>query len=214
MDNLHQNLSERSVIYRKWNEMDSHNLIHWLVLILIVVTSWSLLLQGISLWEESVTEPGVYIHISRFSAVMTLYPQTKSVKVGETFNVNIVLDTANQPIDGVDIYGLHFDPNIIKVIDDVPSQSGVQIHPGDNMSVNVANTVNNKTGTIKFGQVSLGGTTFTGKGVLATIHFQGLKSGTTFLKFDFKKGDTRDTNAAHNGKDQLSHVIDAVYTVE
>ncbi len=113
----------------------------------------------------------------------------------------------------MDIYGLHYDPSILKVIDDVSEKKGVQILPGQIIPNSAVNIVDETTGTIKLGQLSEGGSSFTGKGVLATIHFKALSAGTSYLKFDFNRGSTVDTNAAHRGKDKLSSVVDAIYTV-
>ena len=81
------------------------------------------------------------------------------------------------------------------------------------MSSTAINIVEEGSGTIKFGKLSAGGATFIGTGVLATIHFKAISSGSSYLKFDFKRGVTTDTNAAHKGKDQLARVVDAIYTV-
>lgn len=163
------------------------------------------LLGSVSLWTEISSKRGVTLYLD---------PQTGIITSGEQFKVDIILDTANGPIDGVDVYALHYDPSIIEVIDDMPNQQGIQILPGTIIPANAANIVEESTGMIKFSQITFGGTTFMGKGVLATIHFRAIKAGTAYLKFDFSKGSTIDTNAAYGGKDQLARVIDATYIIK
>lgn len=172
---------------------------HWLFLAAVV------LIGGVSLWTEI---------RNREAATLYLNPQTKTVALGEQFKVDIILDTANGPIDGVDVYALHYDPSILEVVDDIPDQQGTQIQPGTIIPANAANIVEESTGMIKFSQITFGGTNFTGKGILATIHFKAVRAGTAYLKFDFSKGSTTDTNAAYGGKDQLARVIDAIYIIK
>ena len=198
--------------YKSWHEHEHHRHFHWLIFIAIALICTVLLWTQIKVWLYTGQEE-VVISLSKAQAMLSLSPQYKVLKVGETFSVDIILDTANGKIDAVDIYSLHYDPTILKVVDDVANQSGIQIKPGPIMNSTAVNTVEEASGTIKFGRLSAGGTTFTGIGVLATINFQTLASGSSYLKFDFNKTSTTDTNAAHRGKDQLVRVVDAIYMV-
>lgn len=200
--------------YQKWhNDYNRHAFVHWAILAIIVVCAWALLYRQIIDWVITLNEPGVSLQLAKPSAALVLDPQIKSVTVGEDLAINIILDTASSNVDGVDIYSLHYDPTILRVVDDVPSQAGVQIKPGIIMALNAANSVDAKIGAIKFGQVSAGGSSYHGRGVLATIHFKAISSGTAYLKFDFSRGSTVDSNAAFRGKDQLGKVVDGIYTV-
>lgn len=198
--------------YKRWHDNDHHAYIHWIVLILVLALVWVAVSFRIQDWV-SLSDQGVSVHLAKRRATITLNPQTRDVKVGDTFSVDIVLDTAAEPVDGVDIYSLHYDPTLLQVIDDNSSISGVQIMPGKIMELNAANLVSPSTGTIKFSQLSQGGTNFIGKGNLATIHFKALGTGTAYLKFDFTERSTVDTNAAFKGRDQLGKVVDGIYTI-
>lgn len=212
MKNLHERLSRNNPWYKNWHSRDSHAVIHWLLFILVIALAWFVISEQIYKLANQADEPEVTIVLSN-QAVISLSPQTATVKKGNSFDTNIILNTGNSPVDGVDIYALHYDPSILKVIDDMPDQKGTQIKPGIIIPYNAANKVDETTGTIIFGQASAGGGSFTGKGILATIHFQAIGEGTSYLKFDFNRGKTTDTNAAHGGKDRLVNVIDAIYTV-
>lgn len=213
MENLHNKILESNNWYRSWHEKDSHAIVHWLLLILVAVFAWSSINGQIYLWLNQIDQQEVMVNVPNTKATLSLTPQTNSVKLGDTFSVDIILDTKAGAIDGVDIYGLHYDPTILKVIDDLPNQRGVQILPGKIIPNSAVNIVEESTGTIKLGQLSAGGENFTGRGVLATIHFKAVGLGSSYLKFDFNRGSTIDTNVAHRGKDKLSSVVDAIYTV-
>ncbi|HEX5430314.1 MAG TPA: cohesin domain-containing protein [Patescibacteria group bacterium] len=191
----------------------TRTLIYWGIFIVIAVVVWALLNNQIVAFITGTNGLPTTVRVTSSSAVLALDPQTTTVKVGDKFAANIVLDTASTDVDGVDVYSLHYDPTILRVDDDVPSKPGVQIMPGEIMDINAANIVDDKSGTIKFSQVSAGGTSFHGRGTLATIHFTALAAGPAFLTFDFSQGGTTDSNAAYRGRDQLSRVVDAIYTV-
>jgi len=201
-----------SKTYATWHEHPHHKKVHWGATILVAVAVGLLLLNGIQKWHDTLYGI-VMIQFSPRSAVLTLDPKEKSVKVGDSFTVDIMLDTDNKPVDGVDVYALHYDPTILNVVDSVASRPGIQIIPGTIMDVNAINSVDQATGTIKFSQASNVGSEFNGKGVLASIHFKAVGKGNTYLKFDFSLGNTKDTNVAHSGRDQLANVVDALYTV-
>ncbi|OGE80604.1 MAG: hypothetical protein A2660_00775 [Candidatus Doudnabacteria bacterium RIFCSPHIGHO2_01_FULL_45_18] len=199
--------------YNKWHDSRHHVLTHWLILAVIVVFAWALLYNKINDWISIFSEPEIQVRISQGQANLSLDPQQATVTVGDIFSVDVVLDTGDKPVDGVDIYSMHYDPSILQVLDDNPAKAGKQILSGKILEINAANIVEEKTGSIKFAQVSDFGTNFTGRGILATIHFKALNPGTAYLKFDFTKGSTIDSNAAYRGKDQLSRVVDAIFTV-
>lgn len=199
--------------YDRWHDNDHHHHIHWVVFVLVLALVGVAIFSRIIDWT-SLNDPGINVQLSKPTAQITLNPQTREVKEGDRFSVDILLDTAGLPIDGVDIYSLHYDPTLLRVLDDQPNTSGVQILPGTIMELNAANNVSPSTGTIKFSQLSQGGTHFVGKGILATIHFQALTAGTAYLKFDFVERSTTDTNAAFKGKDQLSSVVDGIYVIQ
>jgi hypothetical protein len=186
----------------------------WGVLLIVVISVWSMLYGRIGDWISSLDGPEINVKLAKSNAQLSLDPQTKVISVGDTFEVNIILDTGNSHVDGVDLYALHYDPSLLRVIDDVPGRSGTQITPGDILTENAANIVETNSGNIKFSQVAKGGTSFVGKGVLATVHFRALNPGTAYLNFDFLKGSTVDSNAAYKGKDQLDKVVDGIYTIE
>ena len=142
---------------------------------------------------------------------LTLAPASFSKVTGDAFAVNIMLDTAGSAIDGVDVY-LNYDRNAMSVVDDDPSTDGVQITAG----ALLPNTARNEVGSyskIFFSQTTQGTGTYSGSGVLATIHFRAIAPGETDLTFDFVAGKTSDTNISIGGADILSAVSNASVTV-
>lgn len=213
MDNIHNRISENVSWYKKWHDMDSNDLIHWLLFFLVIVLAWSTINGRVYIWLNEITEQEVSYRIPNTNATISLDPKTNLVKKGDTFAVNIMLNTNEGFIEGVDIYSLHYDPSILMVVDDNSKKTGVQVQTGTVLPNTAVNSVDPSTGRIKLGLLADGGKRFTGKGVLATIHFKAINSGSSILKFDFSQGNTIDTNAAYKGRDKLAKVVDAIYTV-
>ncbi len=151
--------------------------------------------------------------LSAQAATLSLSPSSGNYSVGQTFSVDILLDTKGTAIDGVDIVYLNYDRNYLEIVDDNVSQSGIQITPGALMPMTLANTVNATNGKITFSQITAGGNTFTSSGAqsLATIHFKVLKAANTQVYFDFVVNGTADTNVASIGKDVLTTVTNGNY---
>ncbi len=148
------------------------------------------------------------------AATLVLSPTSATVGNSQTITVTIILDTKGQATDGIDIFSLNYNPAILQVVDDNTSASGVQITPGTLFPITVSNAANNSTGVIQFSQASSGGTTYTGSGTLATIHFQTVGSGTSAVTFDHTVGKTTDTNIAFQGTDLLTSVTNASFVVD
>src|SRR3989344_5196547 len=145
---------------------------------------------------------------------LSVSPATSTVVNGQTFTANIVLDTAGVNIDGVDVYSLHYNPAILQIQDANNSLAGVQITPGTLLPLTLANSVNASNGTVQFSQVTAGGSTFTGAGVLASISFKAILNGTSAVTIDFfPTGGIADSNVAGGGIDKLGSVTNASYTV-
>lgn len=148
---------------------------------------------------------------SALAATIVLSPSSKTVTAGQTFTVDILVDTQGADVDGVDVYSLNYNPSILEVVDASTAISGVQISSGSLLAVTLTNLVSG--GTIKFSQVSSGGTSYNGSGKLATITFKALASGTSAATFDFTPGSTSDSNVAGSGQDKLTSVQNGSYTV-
>jgi len=147
------------------------------------------------------------------ASTLAISPTSNALTVGSTTTATIMLDTTGQAIYGVDIYSLHFNPAVLQVVDADGATAGIQIAPGTLMASTQYNSVNNAAGTIQFSQTpSTGASNFTGSGILATITFQAIASGTSNLTFDFTPGSTVDCNVAGLYTDLLTSVTNGVYT--
>ena len=126
-----------------------------------------------------------YIFVST-CALIRLSPTTQTVGVGQTVAVDVRVENVSN-LYGVDLQ-LSFDYTRVQVVDDDPATPGVQITPGPFLPVGSGytqnNSANNGTGVIRY--------TFTlqnpappvsGSGVVATIHFMGLATGTANVAF-------------------------------
>lgn len=125
---------------------------------------------------------------------LEVQPRTLAVKVGDTFNLDIFLDTDGNAIDGVDVNQLHFDPALIsvtKVLGTLLTEEFNQI----------------KSGTVAYSAISPLGQQFKGTGVLCSLTCVALKAGTSLITIDAAKGDTIDSNVATPAGDILEFVI-------
>lgn len=146
-------------------------------------------------------------------ATLELVPGSGTFKIGEIFEIKIILDTKGERADGVDIHYLNFDPNLLEVQDQDSPKSGVQIEPGSLFPNTMINKVDNFSGKIEFSQISSPGNTFQGKGTLAKIKFKVLDSGTGSVYFDFTPDSTIDCNVPAQGREILNSVINGEYTL-
>ncbi|MDR3643037.1 MAG: cohesin domain-containing protein, partial [Candidatus Doudnabacteria bacterium] len=147
------------------------------------------------------------------AATLTLTPSSQNLNVGDSVTVQIMLDTGGQAIDGVDIQALNYNPYFLQIQDADNSTAGTQIQAGSLMPNTLANSVDTTNGKIVFSQVTAGGTTYKGSGLLASITFKALVAGTAKLTLDFTPGSTVDCNVASQGSDILSSVTNAQYTI-
>lgn len=146
-------------------------------------------------------------------ATLSVSPSSASVNVGDNITVQIMLDTQGQGVEGADLNALNYNPSLLSAQDSDSAISGVQVSPGTLMPNTVFNSIDVAVGKVLFSQVTAGGQSYTGQGVLAAITFQALQSGTANLSFDFSPGSTVDTNIARNGSDVLTSVSGGVLTL-
>lgn len=156
---------------------------------------------------------GLFLGVTAQAATLTLTPVTGSYSINDTITVSVNLDTAGAAVEGVDILYLNYNTSLLEVQDSDAGIAGVQIGSGSVLSQVITNTVDTSTGRITFSKVSGGGTTYTGSGVLATINFKALATGTANLSFNFTLGSTTDTNVASAGTDVLTAVTGASYGI-
>lgn len=147
-------------------------------------------------------------------ATLALFSAGGPYTVGETFTVQILLNTGGIDIDGVDIRDLRYDPALVEVQDENTALSGIQIQPGALMLQTIANTTDPQTGKITFSQITSGGTTYKNNAdaIFATFRVKALKQGVASFNFDFQTGNTSDTNVASVGSDILVGVTNTNFT--
>jgi peptidoglycan hydrolase-like protein with peptidoglycan-binding domain len=146
------------------------------------------------------------------TATLTLSPSARSIALGDVFDVDILLDTGDNSVDGVDIHYLNYKPQYLEIIDSDTGLDGIQIKAGTLFPSTMTNKVDAQKGTINFSQITRAGGKFTGDGVLATITFKVVGVDTPDVLFDFTPGSTRDTNVASGGQDVLASVVGARFT--
>ncbi len=148
---------------------------------------------------------------------LSLSPSSGTHTLGQTFEVNILLDTAGKTVDGVDIYYLNYNPKALEVQDADSAIAGVQIRQGTLFPTYVGNTVDTANGRISIsGIVSPGSTGFSGAGTFATVVFKVLAAApTSAVTIDYTSGSTTDSNIVEHGTitDVLAAVINGSYNL-
>lgn len=137
--------------------------------------------------------------------ILKLNPQKGSYLKGEPFSVEIILESEDRGISGVDVL-LSYNLEILELINQEADREG------SIFSVWPMNQLEN--GILKFSALTQPGRLFSGQGKVATLHFRGKKEGSAQVSFLFKKGSTTDTNVAGNGQDILEEVINGIYQIK
>lgn len=141
-----------------------------------------------------------------WAATLNFNPSTSNITVGQTFTIDINLDTQGASVDGADINSLHYNPQILQL-------QGSGFVAGTLMPITVANTANTSTGTLVFSQVTSGGNHFNNNGKLASVTFKAIATGTATVTIDFTAGNTTKSVVASNGLNVLTFVGSGNYVV-
>lgn len=108
------------------------------------------------------------------ASTLSILPATKTVSVGETFDLSVRLDTRQNAATAVDIY-IQYDPNSLSLID----FSNTSIMPQILFSPKIDNTL----GQARAVYATSPGETFQGQGDVATLKFKALASGSAIVSF-------------------------------
>lgn len=112
--------------------------------------------------------------------------KNKNLKKDSVFEVEIVLDSKQNTINGADV-SLNFDPQILQIVDSNSNKVGIQVLAGEifESPMVLQNKADNQQGII---DLSLGTLTpFKGKGVYGLIRFKALQAGKATINFDHSK---------------------------
>ena len=124
---------------------------------------------------------------------ITLAPDTGVFNVGDTFDMQVILDTGGYDADGVDLMIL-YDPGVLEVQDAEPITSGIQISAGSIYTSVRENWVNPAVGEIRFSAEG-DGHAFQGSGVVATVTLRVVASiSNTAVRVYYGDGWTAETN--------------------
>lgn len=139
-------------------------------------------------------------------------PPSGRFEVGDTFQATIVVNTQSHETDRADIF-LNYPNNIVEVIDEDASISGVQIEARNLYPNTLINEVSVDQGKIVLSQAIFGEQKFQGGGILAVINFKALAPGVVPLTFDFERGKESNTSIVAGEEDVLYSAAGASFTV-
>ena len=139
------------------------------------------------------------------AATLSLSPQARLIKPGETFSVDVLINTKGESVTFADVYFTH-DKTLLEAI----TVTNGTFFP---------NTYHVLTPGEPYlsGALSQTGESYTGTGKVATITFKALKEGVDTMAFKCAPGKTADTNIARlsDGADiiECSALVNGVYTI-
>lgn len=149
------------------------------------------------------------------AASLSLSPASATKNVGDTFTVDIVLDTDGEAVSGATAI-INYDTAKLAVVDGDSNASGVNIQPvTSSLSQVLTNTVNASTGQIRYDAGNLG-SPFTGRGTIATITFNASSTGVASANFVFVQNATTNTSAvveASGPTSLLDQINNGTYTI-
>lgn len=152
------------------------------------------------------------ISFSAKAATLSVSPSSGTYNIGDTFRIDILLNTQSQAIDAVNVSSLNYEPALLEV-QDQGATAGIQILPGTLMSNTVYNSVNTQAGKINFSQIAPGTQTYNGQGILASVTFRVLQAGSANLTFDFVNGGTTGSDVLADANNILTAVTNGSYTL-
>jgi len=135
-------------------------------------------------------------------ASLSFSPASKSVMVGDSFEVDVVLDTGGVKTDGVDIL-ISYDEMKLEAKNAALG----------NLYDNKINEDVSQPGKIVLQAVSDVGSGFVGTGNLAKLSFKSIAGGPTLVSFDMIGESTIDCNVSADGEDILASVSNGTYTI-
>jgi len=135
-------------------------------------------------------------------ASLSFSPATQSVMVGDSFEVDVVLDTGGVETDGVDIL----------ISYDEMKLEAKNAALGD-LFDNKINEDVSQPGKIVLQAVSDVGSGFVGTGTVATLNFKAVAGGMAQVSFDMIGESTIDCNINSDGEDILASVSNGSYTI-
>ncbi len=129
---------------------------------------------------------------------VTVSPATKQVKVGETFAVEVQINSGSQKVDAAQA-SLSFDPKLLQVVD-AAGAPATAIEAGSSLPTGLQNKVDNAGGTVDYaaGASFEAGKEPTGTFTVATVRFKALQAGEA--KLTFSSASPRKTEAAFGGQ--------------
>ncbi|MEA2020239.1 MAG: cohesin domain-containing protein [Patescibacteria group bacterium] len=146
---------------------------------------------------------------SAASATLELIPGESTLSFGDTLDVDIVVDSGEALISGVDVV-IDFDPDKFDISMNVDDSAFSTFMP-------TTGRIDNTTGEINFSAYTEAEETVSGEAIVGTLELTPLvDSGEEGLIFDFTLGETEDCNVieAESVDDILNSVTNGVYTFE
>lgn len=157
-----------------------------------------------------------YVDVPVGSARLVAKSSTQNVKVGDQVTVDVLLTTGQGETTGVDL-AMHFDPNLLEVVDTDAATAGVQVSPTKVFDFAPANEVTQGTGDISLSlsQQPVSKAVSATDEKIASITFKAKAAGKSDIIFNYTPGSLSDTNVIKtgDGRDLLSNIENTTITI-
>ena len=181
-----------------------------IILVILVVFAIAILVGfKVVLPEKTVQKPaGETPAATEVNGTLSFELSSTQYQAGETFPVNIIIDSDEQPIIGADII-LKYDPSMLEV----KAQDGNLVEAEEGFFIAFPAGGQTKEDLFQFSVLTQAPQILKGK--VATIYFAAKKTGEAKLEFVFEKGKTNESNLALSGKgiDILASVSEALFQI-
>lgn len=149
---------------------------------------WLVLLFGLFGWlviaGKQAPEEKVMAEPEKKKAILHLEAENRTLKVGETVEVKVILDTGDYETDATDVW-LNYDPKAVMV---------TKVTEGKIYDSYPAKRIDANKGVVVVNGITSLTKTFKGRDVFAVFTVKALKKGKTGLIIEFTSGSNTDSN--------------------
>ncbi len=160
-----------------------------LIAIIVIELIWGAwyLLQPLPTSNNSITP-------SDQVATLSLSSDLEEITVGQIFDVEIMVSTAGQSSNGVDLV-LKYDPTMVEPV----GSANDSFTPGDIYSEYLGYNLDSEKGIFRVSGISgISGSGFSGDGTFGVLQFRALGSGATEFSVEHQLGQTADSNVINS----------------
>lgn len=208
---MNEEIQKESLLTKVREALKNNKKKVFIILIIIILLELLWVISFIVLSKNTNSIIPVKLKAKEEIASFSFALDSKAIIRGTPFKTEIILNTKDRQVNGVDALIL-YDPQMLTVVDSIETVPAIQVANGDLFPSLLVNHVDQETGRITLTASRLNKQTspVTGLGTLAIITFTAQQVGNTTLSFLFDDAQTNTSNVieAETSKNILTHVQD------